>query len=224
MKSYSAGLLKLSLSILSFFVITYLVFDFLFDITNRVEWQLTKLPATWTTALIIIALLVADMLIPVPSSIVMILSGALFGGFLGGLIALTGSLTGAVINFQVSRAVGQAKVQKRLNAEEYKRLSVMMQKYGAYTIILTRMAPLLMETTSSLAGLSKMKLRTFLLMNIVGFAPMTFLYSYAGALYKHEQPYNLLIVLIAGFLAPLTIWYFLLSITKADNRFPVHHP
>ena len=202
---------KLLLGVFIFFLITYIFFDLLFNISSVSELYIKSLPATVGTASIIILLLISDILLPIPASIVMVVSGMLFGGFLGGLIALVGSLAGSIINFQMSRKLGRARVQKWMGDREYNNLSMIMSKYGAYIVILTRMIPLVMESISSIAGISNIKLKKFIVMNVVGFVSIIFLYSYAGALYK-EQPQSIFIILALGFFVPFIFWYILLKI------------
>lgn len=212
-KLYSFKILKLFLGVFIFFFITYLFFEVVFGLSDKMELQVKNISAGFVPALFIIALLIADILIPVPSSIVMIISGMLFGGFLGGLIALTGSLAGSLINFQMSRILGQTKIKRWLGEKEYNTLSKVMQKYGAYIVIFTRMVPLATESVSAIAGISNMKFARFILMNIVGFLPIVFFYSYSGAIYK-EEPSSIFIVLVIGFLVPVLIWYLLLKMIK----------
>jgi uncharacterized membrane protein YdjX (TVP38/TMEM64 family) len=198
-------LVRLIGGIFTFFLVTYLFFDLMFGVSGRLEAYVQSLPATVAVALVIILLLVADILIPIPASIVMVVSGMLFGGWWGGMIALIGSITGSVLNFQISRRLGRTKVEKWLGEKEYSRLSEAMRKYGGYFVILSRSIPLVMESTSAIAGISKMKLKDFFVMNLIGFTPIIFLYSYAGQWYRGE-PQNVFLVLVAGFFVPLGIW------------------
>ena len=202
---------KLFLGVFIFFLITYIFFDLLFNVSSRSELYIKSLPANLNTALIIILLLIADILLPIPASIVMVVSGMLFGGFLGGLIALIGSLAGSTINFQISRILGRVKIQKWMKDREYNNLSMVMHKYGAYIVILTRMIPLAMESVSLIAGISNTKLKKFIVLNVIGFLPIIFFYSYTGAFYK-EQPQSIFIILAIGFFVPLIFWYILLKI------------
>lgn len=208
---------KLFLSIFVLFLTTYLFFDLLFNTSRRLELYVKSLPSDLSTASIIILLLVADILLPVPASIVMVASGVLFGGFWGGVISLIGSLAGTILNFQLSRKLGQRKVRTWMKEKEYNNLSLVMHKFGAYVVIFTRIVPLLMESVSAMAGLSKMKLNKFILMNVIGFLPITFLYSFTGAIYK-DQPQNILIVLTLGFFVPLIFWFIFLKVTKKPKE------
>jgi uncharacterized membrane protein YdjX (TVP38/TMEM64 family) len=67
-----------------------------------------------------------------------------------------------------------------------------------------------MESVSSIAGISTMSRKRFILLNIVGFIPVVFLYSYTGSLYKNE-PGNIFIVLVVGFFAPLLFWHLVIQ-------------
>ncbi len=194
---------RLVLGVLLFFIITYGLFSLLLG--DSLENRLSDLPATWLGAGIIAALLILDILIPVPASLVMVMSGILFGGLVGGLVAVLGAVTGAVIHFLISRRVGRVGVAQWLGQKEYEKFSTKMQAYGSVLIVMSRMVPLLMEAASALAGISKMRLKRFVVLNVVGFVPVAFFYSIAGAYYRHE-PENIVLILGVGFLVPLLIW------------------
>src|SRR5436190_208419 len=51
-----------------------------------------------------VALLIADVFLPIPSSLVMIAHGALFGTAIGALLSPTGSVASALVGFALGRA------------------------------------------------------------------------------------------------------------------------
>jgi hypothetical protein len=59
------------------------------------------------TAALIAALLAADVALPIPSSLVMVLSGAAFGVWWGSLVALVGSIAGEWVGFELVRRYGR---------------------------------------------------------------------------------------------------------------------
>src|SRR6476620_3232149 len=59
-----------------------------------------------TGAMAVIGLLAADIFIPVPSSIVMVLSGAAFGVAWGSALAFIGSIGGEWLGFELARRYG----------------------------------------------------------------------------------------------------------------------
>lgn len=201
-------------SVFLFFILTYLFFELAFGLSNVFEQFIQhNLSTSFFTAFVIVLLLVADILIPVPASIVMMTSGILFGPVVGGLVVLTGSLTGAILTFQLSRVLGRERVKQWLGNKEYTRVATIMQRYGAPIIIFTRMVPLATESVSAIAGLSQMTRKKFVIVNIIGFVPTVFFYSYTGYRYQNE-PDNLILILFVGFFVPLLIWFLLVRVNK----------
>ena len=60
------------------------------------------------SALAVIGLLAADLFLPIPSSIIMVLSGAAFGVLWGSLLSFTGSVGGEWLGFELVRRYGRA--------------------------------------------------------------------------------------------------------------------
>ncbi len=133
------------------------------------------------TAAAIVGVLSVDLLLPVPSSLVMIASGALFGTVMGGCLSLAGSLAGNYAGFEAARVFGRQAVERWIGSAQLGRMERAFARHGALAIVATRPLPIVMETLSVAAGLSNMRRSTFLLASLVGTAPVVFLYAYAGA-------------------------------------------
>lgn len=134
-----------------------------------------------SSAVLIAGLLAADIVLPVPSSLVMILSGAAFGVVWGSLIALIGSIGGEWLGFEVARGYGRRAAARIVSDAEINRLGRVFARHGAVAIVVTRALPVVMETMSVVAGLSKMNRGTFLTSSLVGTVPIVVIYAYAGA-------------------------------------------
>lgn len=214
----SNKLLKLIISIFVFFIVTYLCFDLIFNLSNNISTYLKQLPSYWISAVFIYLVLTLDILIPVPSSIVMVTSGSLFGGLLGALIAIAGSMTCSIFGFYISRRMGAEKVKKWLGEEEFNKMSNFFKKYGAYTVILSRIVPLAMESISCIAGLSKMSLKKYIISCLLGFIPLTLLYTYTGAIYGDQKSNNIFLVLVIGFFIPIFLWFLIIKISKIKKQ------
>jgi uncharacterized membrane protein YdjX (TVP38/TMEM64 family) len=153
------------------------------------------------SAATVIALLAADLFLPIPSSLVMVLSGAAFGVVWGALIALAGSVGGEWLGFELVRRYGRRASRKIVGDEEIDRLARVFARHGAAAVAVTRALPVVMETMSVVAGLSTMTRRTFLTASLLGTAPIVFVYAYAGAVSRQTGslvPAIVMLVAVAG--------------------------
>jgi uncharacterized membrane protein YdjX (TVP38/TMEM64 family) len=127
-----------------------------------------------------VGLLVLDVVLPVPSSLVMIAHGAAFGPLLGASLSLVGSLGAALLGFAVGRRGGPL-LQRVVPAGERRRADALLARWGMLAIVVTRPVPLLAETTVILAGASPLSWRRTALAALVGSVPAAVLYALAGS-------------------------------------------
>lgn len=133
------------------------------------------------SAATVVALLAVDLFLPVPSSVVMVLSGAAFGVLWGTVLSLVGSIGGEWLGFELARRYGRRASTNLVGDEEVERLGHLFVRHGAVAVAVTRGLPIVMETLSVAAGLSLMTRGTFLFMSLLGTAPIAWMYAYAGA-------------------------------------------
>lgn len=127
-----------------------------------------------------VGLLMADVFLPVPSSLVMIAHGALFGIPIGTALSLLGSMGAVILGFGVGRRGGPL-LAKMVTEKEKGRADMMLKKWGALAILITRPIPLMAETMSILAGASPMGWGKMLMAAFAGSVPEAFLYALTGA-------------------------------------------
>jgi uncharacterized membrane protein YdjX (TVP38/TMEM64 family) len=158
-------------------------------------------------AAVIIGLLAVDVFLPVPSSVVMVLSGAAFGVLWGALFALVGSVLGEWLGFELVRRFGRRASRRIAGDVELDEVNRFFERHGVMAVIVTRPLPVVMETMSLVAGLSNMSRRVFLGASIVGTAPIVLVYAYAGAISR--QAGNLLpaAVILVAVAAAGWLWY-----------------
>jgi len=133
------------------------------------------------SALTIVALLAVDVFFPVPSSLVMVLSGAAFGVLWGSLFSLVGSIGGEWFGFELVRRYGRKASARLIGEDDYARFSALFAEHGAAVVVISRALPVVMETMSLVAGLSGMTRRAFLVASFIGTVPISVVYAYAGA-------------------------------------------
>jgi uncharacterized membrane protein YdjX (TVP38/TMEM64 family) len=152
-----------------------------------------------------VGLLIADVFLPVPSSLVMIAHGALFGVWTGTALSLAGSVGATLFGFALGRRGGPL-LSRMVSAGEKAKADALLAKWGALAILITRPVPLMAETVSILAGASPMGWGKMTLAALAGSAPAALLYALTGATARSFADGFLmfgLVILIAG-----VFWFF----------------
>ncbi|MBC7909307.1 MAG: TVP38/TMEM64 family protein [Pyrinomonadaceae bacterium] len=151
-------------------------------------------------AMLGVGLLLADVVLPVPSSLIMVAHGALFGVVGGTLLSLTGSVGAAMLGFWLGRRGGRL-LERLLTPEERERADGLLKRWGTLAIIVTRPVPLLAETVAIMAGASGMSPGRAALAAVTGSLPPALLYALTGAAAAKFENAALvfgLVVLVAG--------------------------
>lgn len=176
-------------------------FLLLFVLAEWLRIPLLTDPSQWmgrgglVAALLGVGLLIADVLLPVPSSLVMIAHGALFGVAVGTLLSLIGSVGAALTGFALGRRGGKW-LEKGITPEERERVERMLERWGALAIVLTRPVPLLAETTAIMAGASAMSWQRLLAASFAGSLPPSLLYALTGSVAASFQNATLMFCFI----------------------------
>src|SRR5436190_19621764 len=141
-------------SMIAFFLIS-------FFIVEGLGIPLLADPTPWMkhggllTAILGVGLLIADVLLPVPSSLVMVAHGALFGVVGGTLLSLLGSVGAALFGFAIGRRGGPL-LARVVPPEERARADYLLGRWGSLAIVVTRPVPVLAETVAIMAGVGSM--------------------------------------------------------------------
>lgn len=131
-------------------------------------------------AVIGVLLLVADVFLPVPSSLVMVVHGTLFGATTGTLLSLVGSTAAAMTGFAIGRA-GNGAIRRFVTPVEHERAGAMLRRWGVLAIAVSRPVPILAETIAILAGSSPLTWRQVALSAAAGSLVPSLVYAWAGA-------------------------------------------
>jgi uncharacterized membrane protein YdjX (TVP38/TMEM64 family) len=141
-----------------------------------------------------ITLLVADLFLPVPSSLIMIGNGAIYGPFFGGLVSLAGGLGAVLIGYYLGHS-GENVALRWIDRTELDSARRFFERYGILAVAISRPIPLLAETIAVLAGLSGWGVRKTLLSAVIGLLPVVFIYAYSGA-FAAQNDYGVLSFLL----------------------------
>jgi len=127
-----------------------------------------------------VLLLIADVFLPIPSIPIMVANGALFGTAGGTLLSMIGCVGAALTGFAVGRA-GNDLIRRFVSPPEYERAGIMLERWGALAIVVSRPIPILAETVAILAGGSPMTWTQALLGAVAGSIVPSVAYAWAGA-------------------------------------------
>jgi uncharacterized membrane protein YdjX (TVP38/TMEM64 family) len=158
-------------------------------------------PVPATVALVTVGVLAADVLLPVPSSLVSTVAGARLGVLGGTLVSWLGLSIGACFGFWLARAFGRplaARLSAPADLDEMDRLA---GRYGGWILIATRALPVLAEAAVLLLGTTQWSWRYFLPAVAVSNLGIALVYSALGhfATSYGELP----LALIASIVLPL---------------------
>lgn len=126
------------------------------------------------------ALLVGDVVLPVPSSVLMMGNGALFGVAFGTLLSTAGGVGAAQLAFGLGRR-GTALLKRLTSESERRAAEALLDRWGALAIVVTRPVPILAETAAILAGTTSMGWGRLTVAALAGSLPPAAAYAVAGA-------------------------------------------
>jgi uncharacterized membrane protein YdjX (TVP38/TMEM64 family) len=170
----------LAATILALFLTTYLVVEAL-DVGFLTDPRPSLRGTGWLGAVLGVSLLVADQFLPIPSSLVMISLGALYGAPAGIGLALAGRLGMAACGFAIGRAGGPL-LERLVADDERVRADALLSRWGALAVLVSRPMPLLAETVVIVAGASPLRWSRALLAAALGSLPEAVAYGLAGSI------------------------------------------
>jgi uncharacterized membrane protein YdjX (TVP38/TMEM64 family) len=126
---------------------------------------------------VVTLLLAADLLLPIPSSLVSAGAVAALGPALGGAAVWLGMTAGAVLGHTVGRSGGQAVALRFVGAAELERAARLHERFGAAMLVVCRGVPVLAEASTLLAGALHMRFGAFLLVTGAANAGLSLAYA-----------------------------------------------
>ncbi len=179
------------------------------DLFHRIK------PYAW---LLGIALLLGDIILPIPASGVMAALGSVYGLWLGILFSITGSAAAGFTGYVLARFAGRKIPSLFADQSELDRFQRFFNRWGGSAIIVSRAMPIMPEVMTILAGLAGMSLGRFTIALFLGTVPTSFLFVFLGAYSRNEPVWGVGIAVII----PLFIWPFFLRYAMPE-RYPPQH-
>ena len=150
------------------------------DETTAVVLRLRDYDA-WAWALGI-ALIWADLILPVPQTAIIAALGMVYGVVLGGLVGSFALITSGLLAYLLMRTHMQRFAVRLVGQSSLAKMGVFFERSGVWAIVLTRSLPYsIPEAVTLLAGLGRMPWTTFLTALALGSIPTAFGFAGLGA-------------------------------------------
>lgn len=155
-------------------------FEKLFDLQGAKAWMESLGSWAWLGG---IALLVGDLVLPLPSTVVMSALGLVYGWFWGGVVSAAGSMLSGLVAYALCRRYGhRPALWLAGEAGLAKGEALFRSQRGGWLVALSRWMPVLPEAVACLAGLTGMPLRVFMAALLSGSVPLGLVFATIGAL------------------------------------------
>lgn len=138
-------------------------------------------------AAMVICLLATDILLPIPSSVVITMGGWQLGWLNGALAAWLGVNLGAAVGFTLARRWGQPLARWFAKDHDLERMHTVSERYGPLVLVLTRAMPVFAEASVLIAGIHKLSWRRFLPAVILSNLGVCLAYSAFGDYAEQHQ-------------------------------------
>ena len=129
-----------------------------------------------------IALLWADLVLPIPQTAVIAALGIIHGTLLGGLLGSLGLITSGLLGYGLMLTSARRFAQRLAGPRSLHKMESLFDRGGAWAIVLTRSLPYsIPEAMVFLAGLAGMPIRKFTAALAIGSVPTAFVFAAIGA-------------------------------------------
>ena len=168
-------------------------------------WTVARLESFGQWAWLVgLGLLVGDLVVPMPSTVVMSALGYVYGIAIGGVVATFGAMGSAMLGYCLCRWVGEPVAVCLAGKEGLEAGKGLFGRYGAWVVALSRCLPVMAEVMACLAGMTGMPWRRFLVAALAGCVPMGFAFAALGQL-GADSP---VVALLVSALVPPILWVF----------------
>ena len=149
-----------------------------------------------------IALIWADLVLPVPQTVVIAALGIIYGAVLGGLLGSVGLITGGLLGYVLMRSSARRMLQRFAGPQSLNKVESLFEPAGAWAIVLSRSLPYsIPEAMVFLAGLAGMPIGKFTAALAVGSVPTAFAFAAIGAGWA-DQP---ILALAVSYVLPILL-------------------
>ncbi len=158
-------------------IVAFLLFG---NVEKWVEINLQSKQSQNNYALLSFSILTSDIILPIPSSLVMILNGKVLGVVAGTFISLLSGVFSSCIGFFLGRKTNPL-LNKLFTTKEKEISDTLFQKFGNMAITISKALPIISEAISFVSGTTAISFKTFLLYSVLGHFIVALIYACVGS-------------------------------------------
>ncbi|MFX1571362.1 MAG: TVP38/TMEM64 family protein [Promethearchaeota archaeon] len=177
--------------------------------------------------LFVVIMAIQGLIVPIPSELVLLAAGMIWGWLLGGIMGLIGSMCAGLLCFYISKKGGRPLAKKFVGENAIDMVDDLIQKYGMKAILISRFIPFIsFDVISYASGLVDVDLKTYSIGTLIGSTFRAFFYSIWGFLLGFNPPidttdvelieaqagvFNIVLLVILGVLVLMFLGYYFLA-------------
>ncbi|MFX1496103.1 MAG: TVP38/TMEM64 family protein [Promethearchaeota archaeon] len=178
--------------------------------------------------LFIIIMAVQGLLIPIPSEIILLATGIIWGLIGGGIMGIIGSMSAAILCYYISKRGGRPLAKKFVGEKAINLADNFIHKYGMGAIIIARFLPVIpFDAISYVAGFVDTDFKKYTIGTFLGSIARAFFFSWLGSTLGITPPVdlaslplatieaqaaffnNILLIILGLFVVMFAIYYFI---------------
>lgn len=188
----------------------------------------------WGIFLFIGVMAIQGLLVPIPSEIVLLSTGMIWGWLFGGIMGIFGSMAASLLCFYISRKGGRPLAKKFVGESGLDFADKMIKKYGIKAIIVSRFIPFIsFDVISYASGLVDIDVKKYSIGTLIGSIFRAFFYSIWGALLGFTPPidttdvesikaqsgvFNVILLVVLAILFVMFVLFYLISKRHEKNN------
>jgi uncharacterized membrane protein YdjX (TVP38/TMEM64 family) len=213
----SRGFYWLIALLLALIIVPFLIwgerFDAAFSLEGARAWMARYGSWAWLAG---VALIAADIVLPIPATVVMSALGLIYGWWWGGVAAAAGSMLAGCTAYGLCRAFGRGAARWIAGEEGLKKGEALFSRGGGWIVALSRWTPVLPEAVACLAGILRMPWRTFVVALACGSVPLGFAFAAIG----HLGQSNPSKAIALSAIVPVLLWLIAARLLKRSGAQP----
>jgi len=226
----------LFLFVISVYLLYYIYFvDQTFLYILVIEWFVNPIIrlGIWGYFLFILVMAIQGLLVPIPSELVLLASGMIWGFWIGGIMGLIGSMAAGLLCYYIAYKGGRPLAEKFVGESALNMADHFIEKYGTGAIFIARLLPFIaFDPISYISGVLKYPIKKYTLATFIGSIPRAFFYAFLGAALMSNKPgepinlseipfekieaqaalFNNILLIVMGVLVIIFVAYYVFSI------------